>query len=148
LVISGPSGPVIRLYLSQIDMTLHIPVAADYDAVELRAGRLHKIRRSMGRMLGDDDRMVPVAKCYCRSHDVVTTADAEMQLRPTFVFPIQFFEDLEGLIGRELEGRIYTDSQMRRVKFYLDLKEHAGFRLSEGERSLQSPWYDDSVVKE
>lgn len=129
-------------------MSLQTPVPVDYDAVELRAGRLHKIRRSMGRILGDEDRMVPVAKCYCRSHDVLTAADAEMQMRPTFVFPIQFFEDLEGLIGRELEGRIYTDSQLRRVRFYLDLKEHAGFQFSEGEHSLQSPWYDDSVVKE
>lgn len=99
-------------------------------------------------MLGDDDRMAPVAKCYCRSHDVITTADAEQQRRPTFVFPEQFFCDLESLIGKELEGRIYTDSKGRRVKFYLDLKEHAGFQLDEGEHSLHSPWYDDSVLNE
>ena len=58
--------------------------ASDYDPVELRGGRLHKIRRSEARMLGDEDRMVPVAKCYCRSHDVVTAAEAELQRRPTF----------------------------------------------------------------
>jgi hypothetical protein len=63
------------------------------------------------------------------------------------VFPAQFFADLEGLIGKELEGRIYADTRERRVKFYLDLKEHAGFQL-EGDRSLHSPWYDDSVLKE
>lgn len=99
-------------------------------------------------MLGEDDRMVEVAKCYCRSHDVLTPTEAEQQRRPTFVFPIQFFRDLESLIGKELEGRIYSDSQGRRVKFYLDLKEHAGFQLDEGDRSLHSPWYDDSVLKE
>ena len=80
---------------------------ADYDTVELRVGRLHKIRRSQARLLGDEDRMVPVAKCYCRSHDVVTAADAELQSRPTFVFPVDFFADLESLIGKELEGRIF-----------------------------------------
>jgi hypothetical protein len=129
-------------------MTVHNAVAPDYDAVELRAGRLRKIRRSEARLLGEEDRMVPVTKCYCRSPDVLTAADAELQTRPTFVFPIQFFQDLESLIGKELEGRIYTDSQLRRVKFYLDLKEHAGFQLNEGDRSLHSPWYDDSVLKE
>jgi len=124
------------------------PVAIEYDTVELRSGRLHKIRRSEARMLGDDDRMVEVAKCYCRSHDVITPLDAEVQRRPTFVFPVQFFRELEGLIGRELVGRIYSDTQGRRVKFYLDLKEHAGFQLEEGERNLHSPWYDDGVLKE
>jgi len=123
-------------------------LAADYDTVELRTGRLHKIRRSEARTLGDEDRMVPVVKCYCRSHDVLTTADAELQKRPTFVFPEQFFKNLEGLIGKELEGRIYTDTEQRRVKFYLDLKEHAGFQMEEGELNLHSPWYDDSVLKE
>ncbi|WP_321474232.1 hypothetical protein [uncultured Paludibaculum sp.] len=121
---------------------------SEYDTVELRTGRLHKIRRSEARMLGDDDRMVEVAKCYCRSHDVLTAAEAESQRRPTFVFPVQFFSNLEGLIGKELEGRIYTDSARRRVKFYLDLKEHAGFQLEEGDRDLRSPWYDDNVLKE
>lgn len=120
----------------------------EYEVVELRTGRLHKIRRSEARQLGDDDRMVRVAKCYCRSHDVVTTADAELQRRPTFVFPEQFFAELENLIGKELEGRIYTDSERRRVKFFLDLKEHAGFQLEEGDRDLHSPWYDDNVMKE
>lgn len=120
----------------------------DYDSVELRAGRLLKIRRSEARMLGEDDRMVPVAKCYCRSHDVLTAAEAEFQRRPTFVFPAQFFSDLEGLIGKELEGRIYADSEGRRVKFHLDLNEHAGFQLEEGDRGLYSPWYDDNVLKE
>ena len=99
-------------------------------------------------MLGEEDRMVPVTKCYCRSHDVLTAAEAELQQRPTFVFPAQFFFDLENLIGRELEGRIYADSRGRRVKFHLDLNEHAGFQLEEGDRSLHSPWYDDSVLKD
>jgi hypothetical protein len=120
----------------------------DYDSVELRGGRLARIRRAEARLLGDDDRMVPVAKCYCRSHDVITQADAELQQRPTFVFPEQFFKNLETLIGRELEGRIYTDTKGRRVRFFLDLKEHAGFQLDEGEHSLSSPWYADSVIKE
>jgi len=126
----------------------HPAIESDYDTVELRGGRLHKIRRSEARMLGEEDRMVPVAKCYCRSHDVLTAADAELQRRPTFVFPLQFFSDLESLIGKELEGRVYADSQGRRVKFHLDLSEHAGFQLDEGDRSLHSPWYDDSVLKE
>jgi len=129
-------------------MPVHNASEADYDSVELRGGRLHKIRRSEARMLGEEDRMVPVAKCYCRSHDVLTAADAELQRRPTFVFPLQFFSDLESLIGKELEGRVYADSQGRRVKFHLDLSEHAGFQLDEGDRSLHSPWYDDSVLKE
>jgi hypothetical protein len=125
----------------------HAP-ANDYDTVELRTGRLHKIRRSEARMLGEEDRTVQVVKCYCRSHDVLTAAEAELQQRPTFVFPTQFFKNLEGLIGRELEGRIYSDSQRRRVKFYLDLKEHAGFQLDENHNDLHSPWYDESVLKE
>jgi hypothetical protein len=124
------------------------PIATEYDTVELRTGRLHKIRRSEARVLGDEDRMFPVAKCYCRSHDVITAADAEQQRRPTFVFPAEYFRDLETLIGKELEGRVYADSHGRRVKFYLDLKEHAGFQLGEGDRSLHSPWYDDSVLNE
>jgi hypothetical protein len=122
--------------------------APEYDAVELRTGRLHKIRRSEARVLGDEDGMAPVAKCYCRSHDVITAADAEQQRRPTFVFPAQFFHEIENLIGKELEGRIYSDSRLRRVRFYLDLKEHAGFQLGEGEHNLHSPWYDDSVLNE
>jgi hypothetical protein len=129
-------------------MPVEAAVRVDYDTVELRSGRLHKIHRSEARMLGEDDRMVEVAKCYCRTHDVLTVADAEQQSHPTFVFPVQFFADLEGLIGRELEGRIYADSRDRRVKFFLDLKEHAGFQLDEGDRSLHSPWYDDSVLHE
>jgi len=120
----------------------------DYDSVELRVGRLHKIRRAEARVLGDEDRTVWVVKCYCRNHDVLTPADAELQQRPTFVFPTQFFENLEGLIGRDLEGRIYRDSQQHRVKFYLDLKEHAGFQLDEAQADLRSPWYDDSALKE
>ena len=99
-------------------------------------------------MLGNEDRMVQVAKCYCRSHDVLTPAEAELQRRPTFVFPVEFFRDLEGLIGKELEGRVYADGEERRVKFHLDLSEHTGFQLDEGDRSLNSPWYDDSVLKE
>ncbi len=128
-------------------MTVQTVVVPDYDTVELRSGRLQKIRRSEARVVGEPDCMVPVAKCYCRSHDVLTAADAELQKRPTFVFPAQFFEDLEGLIGKELEGRLYWDNSQRRVKFYLDLKEHAGFQL-EGNHNLASPWYDDSVLKE
>ncbi|MCC6860550.1 MAG: hypothetical protein IT158_18430 [Bryobacterales bacterium] len=122
--------------------------AADYDTVELRTGRLHKIHRSEARMLGEEDRMVEVAKCYCRSHDVLTAADAEMQRRPTFVFPAEFFRNLEGLIGSELKGRMYSDSRRRRVRFYLDLKEHAGFQLGDEHSVLRSPWYDDNVLKE
>jgi hypothetical protein len=120
----------------------------DYDAVELRGGRLHRIRRAHARTLGEDDRMVDVAKCYCRSSDVLTPAEAEAQSRPSFVFPIEFFVELETLIGKELEGRIYTDVAQRRVKFFLDLREHAGFQLDRNDRSLHSPWYDDSVLKE
>jgi hypothetical protein len=126
----------------------HNSAANDYDTVELRTGRLHKIRRSDARMLGEDDRMMPVVKCYCRSHDVITAADAEMQTRPTFVFPAPLFKNLENLIGAELEGLIYRDSEQHRVKFYLDLKEHAGFQCDEDRSDLQSPWYDDSVLKE
>ena len=122
--------------------------AADYDTVELRVGRLHKIRRSEGRVLGEQDRMVPVAKCYCRSSDVLTAEEVELQRRPTFVFPVEYFAGLESLIGRELEGRIYSDSRGRRVKFHLDLSDHAGFQTGEGDRNLDSPWYDDSVLKE
>jgi hypothetical protein len=120
----------------------------DYDSVELRGGRLHKIRRAEARALGAEDGMAPVAKCYCRSLDVLTAAEAELQRRPTFVFPARFFHDLENLIGKELEGRIYADSQGRRVKFFLNVSEHAGFQLDEGDRSILSPWYDDSVLKE
>ncbi|HUK19836.1 MAG TPA: hypothetical protein VLW65_25625 [Bryobacteraceae bacterium] len=137
-----------QVYLSQIAMIVQTVIVPEYDSVELRTGRLHKIRRSEARVVGEEDRMVAVAKCYCRSHDVITVADAELQRRPTFVFPGEFFHDLETLIGKELEGRIYTDSQGRRVKFYLDLKEHAGFQLDEGDRNLHSPWYDDSVLNE
>ena len=122
--------------------------ASDYDTVELRSGRLHKIRRSEARMLGEEDCMVQVAKCYCRSHDVITAADAELQQRPTFVFPAQYFKNLESLIGRDLAGRIYSSSQQRRVKFSLDLKEHAGFQMEDNHSVLHSPWYDDSVLKE
>ena len=92
--------------------------------------------------------MVPVVKCYCRTHDVLTAADAEQQQRPTFVFAAQFFENLENLIGKELEGRIYRDSEQHRVRFYLDLKEHAGFHLDDDHGDLQSAWYDESVLKE
>jgi hypothetical protein len=123
-------------------------VLTDYDIVELRTGRLHKIRRAEARMLDGEDRMVPVVKCYCRSHDVITQSDAELQKRPTFVFPATLFKNLESLIGKELEGLIYTDTQQHRVKFFLDLKEHAGFQLEEERTDLQSPWYDDSVLKE
>jgi hypothetical protein len=129
-------------------MSAPIVAETEYDTVELRTGRLHKIRRSEARILGGDDRMAPVAKCYCRSHDVITPADAEQQRHPTFVFPAQYFHDLEGLIGRELEGRIYTDSRKARVRFYLDLKEHAGFQFNEEHHALNSPWYDDGVLKE
>jgi hypothetical protein len=129
-------------------MTSAPVVAAEYDSVELRSGRLHKIRRSAARMLGEDDLMVQVAKCYCRSTDVITAADAERLQHATFVFPVEFFGDLETLIGKELEGRVYTDTPGRRVKFFLDLREHAGFQLNDGDHSLHSPWYDDSVLKD
>jgi hypothetical protein len=120
----------------------------DYDTVELRSGRLYKIHRSEARTLGDEDRMVPVAKCYCRSHDVLTAEEADLQKRPTFVFPEQFFKSLESLVGRELVGRIYRDTAQRRVKFHLDLKDHAGFQMEDANHYLHSPWYDDSVLKE
>ncbi len=128
-------------------MNAHVAVPGpDYDSVELRTGRLHKIHISEARTLGDDGRTVPVVKCYCRSHDVLTAADAEMQQRPTFVFPIEYFVDLESLIGQELEGRIYRNTADRRVKFSLDVKEHAGFQFPEGEHTLHSPWYDERVL--
>jgi len=126
--------------------------ALEYDSVELRTGRLYRIRCSEARQLGEVDRMMRVVKCYCRTHDVLTAEEAELQKRPSFVFPVEFFESLETLIGRELEGRIYKDSQQHRVCFFLDLKEHAGFRLekdqSDNQPHLHSPWYDDSVLKE
>ena len=122
----------------------------DYDTAELRFGRLHKIRQAEARCVEPDVGMVAVVKCYCRSHDVLTTADADQQRRPSFVFPLEAFQHLENLIGRELEGRLYTDSQRRRVRFFLDLKEHPGFQFAEAEegRDLRSPWYDESVLKE
>jgi hypothetical protein len=123
-------------------------VAMDYDTVELRTGRLYKIHLSSARTLGEEDGMVQVAKCYCRSHDVITQEDAALQKRPTFVFPEQVFKSLESLIGRELVGRIYHDTVGRRVKFYLDLKEHAGFQTDDAHHYLHSPWYDDSVLKD
>ncbi len=129
-------------------MTIQNSGAPDFDAVELRGGRLLKLRLSEARMLGEDDRMAPVVKCYCRSLEVLTPAEADLQRRPAFVFPAEFFADLVSLIGKELEGRVYSDSQVRRVKFHLDLNEHAGFKLEKGDRGLYSPWYDDSVLKE
>jgi hypothetical protein len=123
-------------------------LAIDYDTVELRTGRLRKIYVSEARTLGGEDRTVAVVKCYCRSHDVLTAAEAELQKHPTFVFPIEFFKDLESLIGRDLEGRIYSNTLDRRVKFSLDVKEHVGFQLAEGEHTLHSPWYDERVLNE
>jgi len=120
----------------------------DYDIVELRSGRLRKIQRSEARTVGTEDRMMAVAKCYCRSHDVVTQLEAEQQFRPAFVFPVQHLRDLESLIGQELVGRAYFDTEGRRVKFLLDLKEQAGFRIEEGMHQLESPWFDESVLKE
>ena len=128
--------------------TAEVENRLDYDTVELRTGRLHKIRLSEGRVLDEQDGMRSVVKCYCRSHDVLTAAEAESQTRPTFVFPEQHFKNLEVLIGRELEGRVYHDSRGRRVKFFLDLKEHAGFQFEEDDHDLRSPWYDDSVLNE
>lgn len=129
-------------------MTKEPATALEYDSVELRTGRLYRIRCAEARQLGEMDRMTRVVKCYCRTHDVLTSEEAEMQKRPSFVFPIHLFESLELLIGRELEGRIYKDSTQHRVMFFLDLKEHAGFRPEEGQSDLRSPWYDDSVLKE
>lgn len=130
-------------------MTTHSVVPAiEYDSVELRGGRLYRIRRAQARVVGEQDGMVTVAKCYCRTHDVLTAAEAELQMRPSFVFPADYFADLENLIGKELEGRVYTDTRQRRVKFYLDLREHAGFQFDADNRDLHSPWYDDSVLKE
>jgi hypothetical protein len=116
--------------------------------VELRGGRLYKLRRCEARTLGDQDRMTLSAKCYCRTNDVLTPADAEQQRHPSFVFPIDFFANLESLIGKELEGRVYSDSRGRRVRFQLDLTEHAGFQIDREDRTLLSPWYDDSVLKD
>ncbi len=120
--------------------------ALDYDTVELRTGRLRKIRVSEARALGAQDRTVPVVKCYCRSHDVLTAAEAESQTRPTFVFPVEFLGNIETLIGKELEGRMYSNAADRRVRFLLDIKEHAGFQFAEGEPTLLSPWYDERVL--
>jgi hypothetical protein len=123
-------------------------LAPEYDAVELRTGRLIRIRCAEARQLGEADGMVRVVKCYCRSHDVLTAEEAEQQKRPSFVLPVDHFMNLEGLIGQDLRGRAYKDSQQHRVRFFLDLKEHAGFKLGEGQVDLLSPWYDDSVLKE
>jgi hypothetical protein len=136
------------LFFSPAVMNFKDATPAGFDIVELRTGRLHKIRLSTARTLGEEDRMSRIVKCYCRSHDVLTAADAEMQKRPTFVFPAEHFKNLVGLIGRELVGRIYTDTEQRRVKFYLDLKEHAGFHLEDNRSDLESPWYDESALKE
>src|SRR5579883_353489 len=105
--------------------------APDYDSVELRVGRLYKLRRCEARTLGETDGMTAVAKCYCRTNDVLTAAEVEQQHHPTFVFPIGFFVNLESLVGKELQGRIFADSRGRRVKFQLDLTEHAGFQIDE-----------------
>jgi hypothetical protein len=128
--------------------TPHSETELDYDTVELRTGRLSKIHMAEGRAVGEQDGMVRIVKCYCRSHDVLTPSEAESQRRPTFVFPEKYFKNLEVLIGRELEGRVYSDTRGRRVRFYLDLKEHPGFQFEEADRDLHSPWYDDSVLKE
>ena len=40
------------------------------------------------------------------------------------MFPAQFFTNPEHLIGCDLEGRIYTDTRGRRVRFYLDFEAH------------------------
>jgi hypothetical protein len=120
----------------------------DFDIVELRSGRLRKIRRTEARVVGSEDRMMPVVKCYCRTHDVITQADADQQNRPAFVFSEDLFRDLENLIGQELVGRVYFDTTGRRVKFLLDLKEQAGFQMEEGNRQLESPWFDESVLNE
>ncbi len=123
-------------------------LAVDYDTVELRTGRLRKIHVSEARAVGEEDRSVEVVKCYCRSQDVLTAAEAEQQSRPSFVFPVRYFTDLETLIGKELEGRIYSNTQERRVRFLLDLKEHAGFQLAGDGHILESPWYDERVLNE
>lgn len=120
----------------------------EWDSVELRSGRLRRIKRAEARLVDSEDGMLAVAKCYCRSHDVVTQAEAEMQMRPAFVFPLEALRELEPLIGQELVGRVYFDSSGRRVKFLLDLKEQAGFRMEEGVHQLESPWFDESVLKE
>jgi hypothetical protein len=63
-------------------LTARIP---DYDTVELRGGRLYKLHHCEARTLGEQDGMTSVAKCYCRSNDVLTPAEAEQQRHPTFV---------------------------------------------------------------
>lgn len=120
----------------------------DYDSVELRGGRLYKLTRSEARILGEQDRMVPVVKCYCRTTDILTAAEAEQFRHPSFVFPIEYFMDLQNLIGKELQGRIYSDNLGRRVRFQLDLSEHAGFQIDHEDHNLRSPWYDDNVLKD
>lgn len=92
--------------------------------------------------------MVWVVKCYFHSRDVLAAADAKMQKRLAFAFSTQFFKNLESLIVRDFEGRLYRDSQQHRVKFYLDLKAHAGFRLDEEQSDPQSPLYDESAIQE
>jgi len=120
----------------------------DYDSVELRGGRLYKLSRAEARVLGEEDHMAFVVKCYCRTTDVLTPAEAEQLRHPSFVFSIEYFADLESLIGKELRGRIYSDSRGRRVRFQLELSEHAGFQIDHEDHALRSPWYDDSVLKD
>ena len=44
-------------------MTMPRIAAPEYDSVELRTGRLQRIRRAEARVLGDADGMALVAKC-------------------------------------------------------------------------------------
>jgi hypothetical protein len=85
----------------------HVPTrrpCPDYDSVKLRSGRLLKVWRSDARTIGEEDLIVSVVKCCCRSHDVITAAEAERQHRPTFRLPAHFFSDLGNLIGRNSKG--------------------------------------------
>jgi hypothetical protein len=41
---------------------------------------------------------------------------------------------------------VYADSHGRRVRFYLDLSEHAGFQLDEEDHSLRSPWRHEVLI--
>lgn len=141
---------VFQRYLSPVlrSQAMNSVEPLEWDSVELRAGRLRRIKRAEARLVDSEDGMLAVAKCYCRTHDVVTQAEAEMQMRPAFVFPVDDLHVLESLIGQELVGRAYFDSPGRRVKFLLDLKEQAGFRMEEGVHQLESPWFDESVLNE
>ena len=96
--------------------------AVEYDSVELRAGRLHRIRRAQARVVGEQDGMadgrqvlLPLARRPHRRRG--RDADPAHRLSS----PSNTSSTWENLIGKELEGRILTDSGQRQRQFYLDL---------------------------